>query len=140
MYNVNKIWSFVKNPLKGVKSSWQKLNPYEKWQALYKFLRFFCQLMQFELLTKRPNGPVAYSIGVVCFCSFGLFFYTTWYYMHIEAFTEVIPVYCIFGLMIAVSTEFLLKIYIEQLHERNHVTSGISKYYNCIHIESSTNA
>lgn len=105
MYNLTKIRSFFESPLRNMTSHWQKLNAYGKWHSFKEFLYFFGQNMQFEIFSKRPNGPLPYSCCVISVFSFGLIIYTICYYIHIGEYAKVIPVYCMFGIMVSVCSD-----------------------------------
>lgn len=93
------------NPVKNAKS-WRKLNPREKFVALRDFIYMWGKAMGMEVYTKRPNGTLVKICGTICISTFTLIFYTTWYYVvYLGEFVRVIPVYCMFGILIAVSSD-----------------------------------
>lgn len=86
-----------------IKTTRAGLNPLEKWQAFYNHVKFFGVLLQFEIFTKRPNGPLPYSYCAVSFFTSILTLYTIGFYMNIGQIMSAIPCFCITGIVISVS-------------------------------------
>lgn len=113
MFNLTKMWSFFKSPLKYMTSSWQRLNAYQKWHSIKKFVYFAGRNMQFEVFTNRPNGILPYTFCFLSIFSSGLIFYTTCHYIHMGEYAKVVPVYCMFGIVVSVcSDQFLVNSFI----------------------------
>lgn len=108
------MWSIIKrillHPYKLSTFFWKSKTPFGKLRSLYNFIKFFGCLLQMEIFTRHPNGPIIYLIISTGVVTYFLLFYTTYFYIYNGDFFKCIRCYCMFGLLTSVSFYFFISI------------------------------
>lgn len=95
--------SFCTNPIKKLKTTWNRASPYKKWRYFYRFGLFVEEIIKLRTFSKKPIGILGYYPGIACLIHYSLLAYTVYYCISIGKFSDCLPSFCMFGCMASVS-------------------------------------
>lgn len=97
----------IHNPIERMTNAWGNLSGFEKSQTFYNLVEFLGVFLQFEVFTKRPNGPLPNVACGLSIMTYFLTFYTLCYYVYSGDFIKAIPTFCMFGIVVSVRSRSL---------------------------------
>lgn len=89
----------------GLKSKWNKRTPKAKWQMIHDIGSFTAKIIQVNLYTHQKLGPLAFTLGAVCFNYYVVVLYTVYFYHKNNQFKDCLPCFCLMGVITTVSGE-----------------------------------
>lgn len=93
-------YEFIQYPT----STWNAKTPLGKRNSLYNFVKWWGTILQMEMFTGRPNGPIIFMIAFSALISYSLLIYTTYFYINAGEFSKCIPCYSMLGYTLSVSS------------------------------------